>query len=86
MELYGGDPPRYHMKGMIDTPRITEMLKQLATQAYLGVLGAQLVSGRLGEKGLLEHVLAMRKRMEARYPGIAPDPKAAIAALKKRRN
>jgi hypothetical protein len=82
MELYGGAPARYHMTGMAGTPRMAEMLRQLVNQTYRGILGAQLTSGKLGQK----QVLTVRKDMEARYPNVAPDPNVAIAKLKKQRN
>jgi hypothetical protein len=83
MELYGGVPPfKYHMMGMSRTPRAAEMLRQLAIQTYHGVLGALLVTKRLGEAAAAQYVLSMREEMEKRYPGIAPDPEPLIASMK----
>ncbi|MCX5726865.1 MAG: hypothetical protein NT030_06830 [Candidatus Saganbacteria bacterium] len=37
MELYGGDPPRFHMNGMLDTPRIDEWRRQIEVHLDLSV-------------------------------------------------
>jgi len=48
MELYGGSPPRYHLDGMLGTPRIAEWQDQLVTYVYRAIMVAELNSKRLG--------------------------------------
>jgi len=48
MELYGGSPPRYHLDGMLGTPRIAEWQDQLVTYVYRVIMVAELTSKRLG--------------------------------------
>lgn len=48
MEIYGGQPPRYHMAGMLGTPRIREWENQLVTYVYRAIMVTELNSSRLG--------------------------------------
>lgn len=43
MEMYGGNPPHFHMKGMLGTPRIVEWEDQLVTYVYRAIMTAELV-------------------------------------------
>lgn len=47
MEMYGGNPPRFHMTGMLGTPRIVEWESQLVTYVYRAIMTAELVSQQL---------------------------------------
>ena len=48
MELYGGSPSRYHMNGMLGTPRIAEWQDQLITYIYRAIMITELNAKRLG--------------------------------------
>ena len=48
MELYGGDPARFHMSGMANTPRQTETLTQFVTELYRAIMATELVARKLG--------------------------------------
>jgi len=50
MELYGGFPPRYHMAGMLGTPRISEWKQQLVTYVYRAIIVTELIAKLLGAK------------------------------------
>ena len=48
MELYGGEPPRFHMSGMPNTVRETEGLAQFTTELYRAIMVSELVARKLG--------------------------------------
>lgn len=84
MELYGGNPPKYHAAGMKNTPRIEEWQNQLVSYVYRGVLGAWFVARRLGEESTAKRIFKFRDEMEKRYPLLAADPNDLLKELKKR--
>jgi len=47
MEMYGGNPPRFHMAGMPGTPRMDEWNDQLVTYIYRAIMTAELISRKL---------------------------------------
>jgi hypothetical protein len=61
MELYGGNPPHFHMSGLPGTPRIAEWDRQLITYAYRGIMVSGLVARKLG---LTDSENALRVLME----------------------
>ncbi len=56
MELYGGFTPRYHMTGMLGTPRIKEWQNQLITYVYRAIMVTELNAKRLGAVAI-EHAI-----------------------------
>jgi hypothetical protein len=49
MEMYGGMPPRFHMDGMLGTPRVPEWERQLVTYVYRAIMSAELTSRKLAQ-------------------------------------
>ena len=56
MEMYGGNPARFHMTGMLGTPRMLGWEEQLVTYVYRAIMVTELTSRKLGlpetEKGI----------------------------------
>jgi hypothetical protein len=48
MEMYGGNPPHFHIRGMLGTPRIREWEGQLVTYVYRAIMIAELTSHKFG--------------------------------------
>lgn len=48
MEMYGGNPPHFHMAGMSGTPRMLEWVDQLVTYVYRAIMITELISRKLG--------------------------------------
>ena len=48
MEMYGDNPPRFHMAGMLGTTRMLEWGDQLVTYVYRAIMIAELISRKLG--------------------------------------
>lgn len=83
MELYGGQPARFHMTGMANTPRTEEWQRQLIDYAYRGILGAWFTARRLGEDGVAAEVFSLRQEFERRYPHVLGEPNELIKKIKK---
>lgn len=47
MEMYGGNPPHFHMRGMLGTPRIVEWEGQLITYVYRAIMATELICRKL---------------------------------------
>jgi hypothetical protein len=52
MDTYGGNPPRFHISGMLGTPRIKEYGKDLWNYYYRGILSFIMVAKAFGNKEL----------------------------------
>lgn len=65
MDMYGGGPPRFHIQGMLGTPRIEEHEYDLWNYFYRGILSAVGVGKALGDeetiKGLYAYALEFEK-------------------------
>ncbi len=77
MELYGGNPPRFHMSGLPATPRIAEWDGQLVTYVYRGIMASGLVARKLGLK---ESESALRTLMEEFELALDCKPDADVEA------
>jgi hypothetical protein len=59
MELYGGNPGRFHMSGMLSTPRIAEWNGQLVMYVHRGIMVSELVARKLGVKEVEKELRAL---------------------------
>ena len=84
MELYGGNPQKYHMAGMRGPQRIQEWGTMLTENAYRGVLDAWYVAKKLGDEGVVQEALLLREEMEMRYPHFKNDPTILLREMKKK--
>ena len=48
MELYGGDPGQFHLKGMAGTPRQGEAARCLTDQCHRAIMASELVAKKIG--------------------------------------
>jgi hypothetical protein len=64
LEMYGGNPPRYHLSGMLGTPRIDEFTNDLWNYVYRGLLSVMMASLSLGNKELTGQLFEFRKYFE----------------------
>lgn len=48
MEMYGGNPPSYHVTGMLGTPRIPEWRNQIIGYVYRLLMASVFISRKLG--------------------------------------
>jgi hypothetical protein len=59
LEMYGGDPPGYHLCGMCGTPRIEELTANYWDYLYRGIMVTALVAVSFGEVGLAQKLDAL---------------------------
>jgi hypothetical protein len=86
MEMYGGNPPKYHTNGMLGTPRIHEWEGQLVSYVYRTINAVEFVAKRVGANTSIENLRKLREAFE-RETGCAGinDPERAIQRLKSRK-
>lgn len=53
MEMYGGDPPRFHINGMRGTPRVTECAASAEHYIYRGLMATTVVAKAFGDAALV---------------------------------
>ena len=70
MEMCGGNPPRFHMSGMLGTPRITEWKSQLVIYGHRVIMVTILVARKLGltdiEKSTKEILIEFEKDTDSK--------------------
>lgn len=65
MEMYGGSPPRFHVSGMLGTPRIEHHANDLWNYFYRGILSFALVAKAFGDESLFDSIRAYRDHFES---------------------
>lgn len=66
METFGGDPPRFHTKGMLGTPRVQEGLDDLWNYMYRSFLSYILVLKILGKGKCVDFLTKKKAEFERR--------------------
>jgi hypothetical protein len=66
MDMYGGDPPHFHLSGMLDTPRVVEHSRDLWNYLYRSFMSVVAVAKVSGDVQLVGHLLAHLPALEAR--------------------
>ena len=64
MELYGGFPPRFYLKGMQNTPREREYTEDLANYVYRSLINLMFVSLTFGMHKMVENLYKYRAKFE----------------------
>jgi hypothetical protein len=64
MDIYAGNPPKYHLSGMHDASRIATFVEDLWNYFYRGLLSVMLVALSFGEQKLLQDLYAFRNYFE----------------------
>jgi hypothetical protein len=53
MDLYGGDPPQFHLRGMLGTPRMDDSVHDAWNYFYRGLMAAAAVAKAFGDADLV---------------------------------
>jgi hypothetical protein len=73
MELFGGDPPRFHTRGMSGTPRMQECFGNHVNHTYRSLLAAELVGYRTNREDVvyrsLDSSIALARQTKCVPPG-----------------
>jgi hypothetical protein len=56
MHMYGGDPPQFYVRGMLETVRITEHREDLWNYFYRGIIAFGFVAKAFGDHALFESI------------------------------
>jgi hypothetical protein len=65
MDMYGGNPPRFHVSGMTGTPRIAGHVEDARNYYYRGLLSLTLVAKAFGDSELVTHLYKCIGQFEA---------------------
>lgn len=86
MEMYGGNPPRFHISGMLGTPRISGCRSQLVNYVQRLIIASVLVARKLGVTDLEVPLRALLEDFE-KSTGTKPvlAASAILEAYKKQR-
>lgn len=64
LEMYGGKPPKYHLNGLRETPRITEWEKHTVHYVYRGIISLMLISIALQRNQEFQELYELRTFFE----------------------
>jgi hypothetical protein len=85
MEMYGGNPPRFHMSGMRGTPRMAEWSSQIVNYVYRTIMVAELTARKLGQEEMEKQLRALLIEFETKL-NCKPDehPEAQLRRMKEK--
>ena len=64
MELYGGDPPHYHLEGMLGTPLFDSCMEQSKHYFYRGIQSVMILSQIFSQEAILAELYTLRTHFE----------------------
>lgn len=64
MDMYGGNPPQFHLSGMLNTPRVKVSIKNIWNYFYNSLMSAMMVAISFQEQGLLEELFSFCQYFE----------------------
>lgn len=62
MDLYGGQPPRFHIRGMLGTVKIEEYGNDLWNQFYRGIIAFGFAAQAMGDEKLFDNIVNYAKK------------------------
>ena len=76
MDMYGGDPPRFHVEGMRGTPRIATFAEDAGNYVYRGLMATITAAKAFGDAQLVEALYAFLATYEYANGHSAPPGEA----------
>lgn len=64
MDIYGGNPPQYHLSGMLNTPRIKTSIDDAWNYFYRSLISVMMVAFSFHEQELLQELYSFRHYFE----------------------
>lgn len=64
LDMYGGDPARFHLEGMLSTPRVKEHERDLWNYFYRALMAAVFAASAFGDGDCTDYVRENLKRFE----------------------
>lgn len=65
MDMCGGDPPRFHVQGLLGTPRVAQYACDAENYVYRGLMATTAVAKAFGDKPLVDQLHAFIAEYEA---------------------
>ncbi len=65
MDMCGGDPPLFHIDGMLGTPRMEEHIRDALNYFYRGLISIAIVAKAFGDKSLVDRMYQYLAKFEA---------------------
>ena len=65
MDLYVGDPPHFHVRGMLGTPRIAEYEFDIWNYFYRGIMAFAFAAKAFGDEELFQELLIQKRNFES---------------------
>jgi len=85
LDMYGGDPPRYHLEGLRGTPRETAAHRYCWSYFYRSFLSVVEIANAFGEHDLVKQLYQFRDQFEKQWDRTEwPDADASVRALRER--
>ncbi len=64
MDMYGGNPPHFRVRGMLGTPKMREYVEDLWNYFYRGILAFGYAAKAFGDEELFQSILAKKRDFE----------------------
>ena len=77
MDMYGGDPPHFHLTGTRGTPRISECSRGTETYIYRGLMATIVVAKAFGDRQLVDELYKFLAAYESANGHKPPVPSGA---------
>ena len=77
MDMYGGNPPRFHVSGLTATPRISACEQDAENYVYRGLMATIVVAKAFGDCALVETLYKFLAVYEAANGHTSPSPSGA---------
>jgi hypothetical protein len=77
MDMYGGEPPHFHISGMVGTPRISACERDAENYVYRGLMATIVVAKAFGGRELVEQLYKFLAVYEAANGHTPPSPSGA---------
>lgn len=65
MDMYGGDPPHFHLRGMLGTPRIDSCAKDAQNYVYRGLMTTAVTAKAFGDRELVKELSEFLAKYES---------------------
>ncbi len=66
MEMFGGNPPHFHVRGMLGTPRIREYEHDIWNYFDRGMATFAVAAGAFGDRELFQRIFSQKRNFEVR--------------------
>ncbi|HQQ01229.1 MAG TPA: hypothetical protein PLY86_22455 [bacterium] len=86
MELFGGNPPHFHLTGMLRTPRIDEWTSRMVDHICGALMVSIGVAEKLGLQDIKEDILRLKRKFETDMNLVSPKTPARMLDEMKRKS